>query len=848
VVAPKGESESVFGTRHSLLNDMPDAAAQITNVAGEAIRRYDDLKLEVAAIAQAAMLRCAKGKDEEDERAFQQLLTRLAEDRFNLAVVGPFSRGKSSLMNAILGFDALPTGLLPHTSVITTVTYGPRERVLIRCEGWSFPQEIRLDHLEEYVTERGNAGNRRHVAVAEIQLPVEILRRGLHFIDTPGVGSAILANTDTTEKFLPEIDAAIFVSSFDSAVSEADIDFLARIRATVGVVFLVLNKLDLVSESEREEVVRFVRERCHRDPRIGPCALFPVSAKRGLEAKLAGDAEALACAGLPELEAALAHFLTTDKARQLGARITDRLIAGLRRQQATAEFLLAANESPQHRAEALQDLDTRLAWLRARLRDNSARLEALSNSTLRALEPRIAVGFQQLKETALKKFAPAFRADGIFLNRATLDRLACDMSALCRDTLDRELRLYEASANEEWQREAGLLLAKIRSLPHELVKQTENENDFAEDSHAGRVEADGVELKIGQIAPVDCQPHLQWWVRLVPTRWFGAALGRRIGEHLDRILAHYRNQLESALRREISSSIDDLTRQLEKAIDARAEHIRQSLIMKGTAQDRASLDELLRRARKLKSEFGSRARPAMPTDKNGRADDADRSHEREGVSRSVRPCPVCRAIVETVFGHLSKLQYKLGMEASAQKDLADSGGLCSTHTWIYSSLTSPVGISRAYPLLLDSHATNLEVAARTADSLELLTMQVAEISRSERSCPVCSVEDRTAREAIRKVVKEFDSSDPSGIPALCLPHIELALKCGADLNSGRLLARATARALSRVADDMRRYGLKHDALRRNLMTSDEREAGQIGLRKLVGEMLLVLPPRGDDRL
>jgi hypothetical protein len=143
----------------------------------------------------------------------------LAEDRFNLAVVGPFSRGKSSLMNAILGFDVLPTGILPHTSVITTVSYGPEELVLVCCEGWSLPQKIQLDQLAEYVTENGNLGNQRRVTLAEIKLPGDILRHVLYFIDTPGLGSAIIANTETTERFLPEIDAAIFVSSFDFALT-----------------------------------------------------------------------------------------------------------------------------------------------------------------------------------------------------------------------------------------------------------------------------------------------------------------------------------------------------------------------------------------------------------------------------------------------------------------------------------------------------------------------------------------------------------------------------------------------------------------------------------------------------
>ena len=131
-------------------------------------------------------------------------------------------------MNAILGVDRLPTGLLPHTSVITTVTYGDREKVLIRLQGWSLPQEIPLSQLVEYVTENGNPGNRRSVSSAEIQLPVELLRRGLLFVDTPGVGSAIIANTTTTRHFLPEADSAIFVTSFDSPLGDGEIEFLRR--------------------------------------------------------------------------------------------------------------------------------------------------------------------------------------------------------------------------------------------------------------------------------------------------------------------------------------------------------------------------------------------------------------------------------------------------------------------------------------------------------------------------------------------------------------------------------------------------------------------------------------------
>jgi GTP-binding protein EngB required for normal cell division len=819
----------------------------LSDSAADAIRRYDELKLEVGAIAQTAMLRCAKAKDQAGEREFQRLLARLTQDRFNLAVVGPFSRGKSSLMNALLGFDALPTGLLPHTSVVTTVTYGPRERVLIRSEGWPFPQEIRVDQLEDYVTERGNPGNRRHIALAEIQLPAEMLRRGLHFIDTPGVGSAILANTNTTESFLSEIDAAIFVTSFDSAISENDLEFLARVRATVGVVFVVLNKLDLISDSERDDVVRFVAERFERDPLIGRCDLFSVSAKRGLQAKLEGDSAALARSGVPELEAALAEFLSTNKIRQLSSRIVDRLITSLRRQHAAAELVSAANQSAQHRADALQDLDRRLVELKTRLNNTFAGLAPLGDSTLRALEPRINAGFRRLKRDLQRKFESSLSGGRRFLNPAMRSLRHHDAAAFCSGAINRELPLYEAALNEEWRRQAGPLLATIRGLPEEFLVRTSNREDSIDASLKGHTEeSDGIELRIGQIPQIDWRPHLQWWLRLVPPRLLTALLRKSMGEQLDGVLAQYRYRLESAIRLQIDACAADLMRKIDNAIDVRAQHLRQSMVLESFAADGEKFDDLLRQAHKLRHRLDSRLPSSIAPEAIPGMRTLAGTAGRDDTAGRIRPCPVCRAVVEAVFADLSRLQYELGTEVGAQKHLAETGGFCSAHTWIYSSLASPVGISRAYSSLLEADAQKLEIAGRTAGSLEALTSQVSAISPSRLGCKVCALASRTMRETMRKI-QELLANGTTPIPTLCLPHIEMALRCGVQLESGRALAHAAAQAMSRTSENMRRHGLKHDALRRDLMTTEERNAGRVGLQELAGEMLLMLPPREDDR-
>lgn len=275
------------------------------------LEQYDRIKFLLAEILRAATMRTPQlGGDPEIVR---DVYARLAEDRFNLVVVGRFSRGKTSLMNAMLGSDRLPTGIVPVTSVITTVAYGTEEKVVLYYYGSSLFMDIRLDQLPEYITERGNPGNIKRIRVAEVQLPAEVLRRGFHFIDTPGLGSSIVENSRTTEAFLPEADAFVLVTSYDSPLSEEEQRVLRTIHDSGRRVFLVVNKQDSAAPAERQQVIEHLM---HRLPEIfgqGVPPLFSVSARQALAARFANDAAGLRDSGLPRLESALIDFLVNEK-------------------------------------------------------------------------------------------------------------------------------------------------------------------------------------------------------------------------------------------------------------------------------------------------------------------------------------------------------------------------------------------------------------------------------------------------------------------------------------------------------------------------------------------------------
>lgn len=184
------------------------------------------------------------------------LRARAAEGRCYVACLGQFKRGKSSLLNALVGRAAVPTGVVPVTSVPLVVRYGaPSVRVRLDA-GW---REVAPDAVPELVTERGNPGNTRGVRGAELFVPSELLRGGLCLVDTPGLGSTSDANDAAALDVLPRIDAALLVTGPEPPIT-ADELALARELTRTGTPFLVVvSKADRMAPSDRAEVREFTR-------------------------------------------------------------------------------------------------------------------------------------------------------------------------------------------------------------------------------------------------------------------------------------------------------------------------------------------------------------------------------------------------------------------------------------------------------------------------------------------------------------------------------------------------------------------------------------------------------------
>lgn len=308
------------------------------NQSPEDLRFYTQTKLMIADQLRTVHegLKTLGRKDAEDDCS--ELMVKLAEDRFVLAVLGQFKRGKSSLMNAIIGEDLLPTGVLPLTSAITLLKYGPVKRLIINREGFLYPQEIPVTELSDYVTQTGNPDNQKKVKNVSIELPVSFLRSGSEFADTPGVGSAIFANTETTYGFLPECDAVLFVTSVDTPMTSTELAFLKEIKQYVHKIFFVVNKIDLVTESERNEILKFVSDTIRKQMETDDIKIYPVSSRLALEAQSNGNKNLYEKSELQTLENALAAFLSDEKSSAFLSAITQKIIRKIQQEEADGIF------------------------------------------------------------------------------------------------------------------------------------------------------------------------------------------------------------------------------------------------------------------------------------------------------------------------------------------------------------------------------------------------------------------------------------------------------------------------------------------------------------------------------
>jgi predicted GTPase len=197
-----------------------------------------------------------------------------ADHPFLMVFVGPFSSGKSSIINALLGEEELlPVGPIPTTDRIAILRYGEEAN-------------------------RMNSGGE----VDTVFFPSSLLKK-VSFVDTPGVQSVMQRHETTTRNFLHRSDVVLLVMLSTQAMSASNLEYLQTLKEFGKKVIIVINQVDLLTPEEANTVQEYVQEQSKS--RLGfKSEISMVSARQGLEARQNGtlDEEKWKASGLNKFE------------------------------------------------------------------------------------------------------------------------------------------------------------------------------------------------------------------------------------------------------------------------------------------------------------------------------------------------------------------------------------------------------------------------------------------------------------------------------------------------------------------------------------------------------------------
>lgn len=326
---------------------------------------------------------------------------RVHERRFFVACIGQFKRGKSTLLNALVGARVLPVGVTPVTAVVTVLRHGRSvdARVRIGRDAW---RRVEIGELPAYVSELENPENAKNVTGVEVFVPSALLSAGLCLVDTPGIGSVFEGNTEATREFVPHIDAALVVLGADPPISGDELRLVEALSKQVRDFVFVLAKADRNSEEELRQASSFTASILQTTAPDAP--VFEVSALERVEhdeptrdwSRLVDALEALARTRGADLVSAAERRGITRVAASLEHEVGERRAALLRPREESERRLDALRASVKQAERLLADAAPLFEAIERRL---AAKLEAEREAFL--------VGAQT---AALAELADAVRA------------------------------------------------------------------------------------------------------------------------------------------------------------------------------------------------------------------------------------------------------------------------------------------------------------------------------------------------------------------------------------------------------------------------------------------------------
>ena len=192
----------------------------------------------------------------------------LEHEKFSLVVVGEFSRGKSTFINAILGSKILPSSKNPTTAVISKIVYADEpmyivhylngdskeitEKEFLDIKARVDDDIVIIDQLKKAINSTKSISE---ISSIDIKYPLDFCKENVEVVDTPGVNDLNLMRVDITYNYLRKADAAILLLSATQLLTQSELTFLKEqiLGNQIHDIFIVINGKDHCKNKDEEQ-------------------------------------------------------------------------------------------------------------------------------------------------------------------------------------------------------------------------------------------------------------------------------------------------------------------------------------------------------------------------------------------------------------------------------------------------------------------------------------------------------------------------------------------------------------------------------------------------------------------
>lgn len=368
---------------------------------------------------------CDRMEMPEHSKALREIQERVQNHTFRVGIMGEFKRGKSTVINALLGKEIVPADILPCSATLNRIVWDSRPHAVInfKKETGRSSKDVPVEQLSDYVTKLSSESEKmaEEVEDAVVYYPCNFCKNGVEIVDTPGLNDDERMN-HVSESVIPTLDAIIMVLVPGSPFSMSEAAFVRNklMTSDLSRLIFVVNKIDTIRAKDRVKVVEGIRNKINETileksasmygadspeykdtkSKLAGIRIFPISAADALDAKLDGDEETFQNSGMAAFEEALSKLLTEERGMLELVSPVGVILSKAKEVQSAIEMRTNAMAMDKEKFEKIQqEAMNRIEAQRKEKKAKVREIKGVAASTYQDLMPMVAAAYNNLEQS-----------------------------------------------------------------------------------------------------------------------------------------------------------------------------------------------------------------------------------------------------------------------------------------------------------------------------------------------------------------------------------------------------------------------------------------------------------------